>query len=163
MKFKLKIANHEQEIEATLHGDELEVKIDGRLLSARLHHHDSPYFTLEYQDGPIRHQLHAAGHLSGDQRQLWLNGRTHTYQRLREKAAAGSTADNASLSATIPAVVSEVLVKVGDKVTAGDKLILLESMKMILPIVAPHDGVVKKINCTAGQAVQPGNPLVELE
>jgi biotin carboxyl carrier protein len=69
----------------------------------------------------------------------------------------------ASLSATIPAVVSEILVNVGDQVTSGDKLILLESMKMIMPIVAPCDGLVVAINCEPGEAVQTGVQLVEID
>ena len=59
--------------------------------------------------------------------------------------------------------VIEVLVQQGAAVAEEDELLILESMKMVIPIVAPHDGVVKKVNCTAGQAVQPGNPLIELE
>ena len=69
----------------------------------------------------------------------------------------------ATLSASIPAVVSEILVKAGQEVKIGDKLILLESMKMILPIQAPWAGTVTAINCVPGQAVQPGVQLVEIE
>jgi biotin carboxyl carrier protein len=168
MKFKLRLNDQEEEIEATLHGDTLHVKRNGQVIEARIIHQDGPYLTLEYEEPgdnglSRRHQIHTAAHLAGDKRQLWVDGRTFTYQRLREKAAGHTSADDASLSATIPAVVSEILVQVGDTVETGDKLILLESMKMVIPIVAPHDGTVKKINCTAGQAVQPGNPLVELE
>jgi urea carboxylase len=54
------------------------------------------------------------------------------------------------------------LVAVGDQVRAGDKLVLLESMKMILPIQAPYDGAVTAINCAPGEAVQPGVPLITL-
>jgi 3-methylcrotonyl-CoA carboxylase alpha subunit len=71
--------------------------------------------------------------------------------------------DTGSLSASIPAVVAEVLVSVGETVAAGDKLILLESMKMVIPIQAPYDGAVTKINCTAGESVQAGVPLIEIE
>ena len=46
--------------------------------------------------------------------------------------------------------------------TAGDRLILLESMKMIIPIVAPADGVVQAIHCVAGDSVAPGVPLIIL-
>lgn len=166
MKFKLRINDQEEEIEASRHGDMLRIQRNGQVMEARIIRQDGPYLTLEYEEpgdnGPLRRQLQTAAHFAGDKRQLWVDGRTLTYERVREKAAGGSSADDASLSATIPAVVSEVLVNVGDPVETGDKLILLESMKMVIPIVAPHDGVVKKVNCTAGQAVQPGNPLIEL-
>jgi urea carboxylase len=52
---------------------------------------------------------------------------------------------------------------VGNKVTAGENLILLESMKMILPIKAPYDGVIESINCSPGEAVQPGVQLLNIE
>jgi biotin carboxyl carrier protein len=168
MKFKLRIGDQEEEIEASLHGHTLHVRRNGQVVEARLVHQDGPHLTLEYDEPgenglARRRQLKTAVHLSGDKRQLWVDGRTLTYERVREKAAGGSSAADASLSATIPAVVSQILVQVGDTIQTGDKLILLESMKMVIPIVAPHDGTVKKINCTAGQAVQPGNPLIELE
>jgi pyruvate carboxylase len=92
-----------------------------------------------------------------------VNGSTVYYERIRKKQAEATPASDASLAASIPAVVSEVLVAEGERVSAGDKLILLESMKMILPIQAPHAGVVTRINCAPGEAVQPGIPLLELE
>lgn len=52
---------------------------------------------------------------------------------------------------------------VGDTVEAGDKLILLESMKMVIPIHAPHDGRVAKILCAPGDSVAAGVPLLEIE
>jgi urea carboxylase len=45
----------------------------------------------------------------------------------------------------------------------GQKLILLESMKMILPIVAPCDGRIVAIHCQPGRAVQTGVQLVEID
>ena len=60
-------------------------------------------------------------------------------------------------------MVTEVLVNVGDTVSADDKLILLESMKMVIPIQAPHAGIVRQLNCAVGDAVQPGTPLIELD
>jgi biotin carboxyl carrier protein len=85
------------------------------------------------------------------------------YQRLREGTPDQLAAEPASLSASIPAVVSELLVQVGDRVETGDKLILLESMKMILPVQAPFEGIVSAINCSVGEAVQPGIQLIEIE
>ena len=42
-------------------------------------------------------------------------------------------------------------------------MIVLEAMKMELPIRSPRDGVVKAIRCEAGELVQPGTTLLELE
>jgi biotin carboxyl carrier protein len=67
------------------------------------------------------------------------------------------------LAASIPAVVSQILVTPGDEVRADDKLILLESMKMVIPIQAPYDGRVRRLNCAVGDSVPAGIPLLELE
>jgi biotin carboxyl carrier protein len=169
MKFKVRLDNEEKEIEVIRQGDRLRISYDGRTTEARVVHTEGPAFVLEIeepagQDGRTRRkQIRAAGFRDGDKRQLWANGRLVHYERVREGAAGQGAAPAASLSATIPAVVSEILVQVGDNVKTGEKLILLESMKMVLPIQAPHDGTVTAIHCRPGEAIQPGKQLIELE
>ena len=68
-----------------------------------------------------------------------------------------------SLASAIPAVVSQLLVAPGDVVAAGDKLILLESMKMVIPILAPHAGRVSRVHCAPGDSVPAGVALLEIE
>ena len=77
--------------------------------------------------------------------------------RRRGRAAAAH-----GLEAPMPATVTRIVAPVGQRVTAGDVLVLLEAMKMELAIRAPHDGTVARIACEAGAIVQPGVPLVEL-
>jgi biotin carboxyl carrier protein len=77
--------------------------------------------------------------------------------RRRSRAAASH-----DLEAPMPATVTRVVASVGQQVSAGDVLVLLEAMKMELAIRAPRDGVVAKIACEPGALVQPGVPLVEL-
>ena len=55
-----------------------------------------------------------------------------------------------------------VLVKAGDAVKAGKKLAVIEAMKMENEILAPADCTVKAVHCSAGQAVQQGDVLIEL-
>ena len=71
--------------------------------------------------------------------------------------------DDQSLAAPMPATVVSIDVALGQQVSAGDTLILLEAMKMELAIKAPRDARVARIACTQGELVQPGVPLVELE
>jgi len=68
-----------------------------------------------------------------------------------------------SLVAPMPATVVSVLVTPGARVVKGESLILLEAMKMELPIRALGDGTVKAIHCRAGDLVQADQELVELE
>jgi biotin carboxyl carrier protein len=67
------------------------------------------------------------------------------------------------LASPMPATVASILVREGQSVSRGDLLVMLEAMKMELPIKAPRDGRVTKVGCTQGELVQPGVPLVELD
>jgi acetyl/propionyl-CoA carboxylase alpha subunit len=73
-----------------------------------------------------------------------------------------STAAGESLTAPMPATVVQVKVAPGDTVTRGDILIVLEAMKMELPVRATTDGRVVAIHCEPGQLVQPDTSLIEL-
>jgi len=57
----------------------------------------------------------------------------------------------------------KIEVKPGDTVQEEDTLIILESMKMEIPVVAPRAGTVKSIGCAEGDAVTEGQVLVVLE
>jgi biotin carboxyl carrier protein len=67
------------------------------------------------------------------------------------------------LTAPMPATVAKILVAEGQKVARGDILIVLEAMKMELPIKAPADGTVNKIMCQLSQLVQPDTPLLDFK
>jgi acetyl/propionyl-CoA carboxylase alpha subunit len=67
-----------------------------------------------------------------------------------------------SLTAPMPATVIEIKVAPGDRVTHGDILIVLEAMKMELPVRAPGDGRVTAIHCRPGDLVQPETSLIDL-
>jgi acetyl-CoA carboxylase biotin carboxyl carrier protein len=64
--------------------------------------------------------------------------------------------------AEIVASVLEVVVHEGDQIGEGDTVVLLESMKMEIPVLAEHGGVVSAIKVTPGDVVQEGDILVEL-
>lgn len=67
------------------------------------------------------------------------------------------------LSAPMPATVRTVLVQPGRRVAKGETLLVLEAMKMELPLRTPAQGVVKAVHCREGDLVQPGVTLVEIE
>ena len=64
--------------------------------------------------------------------------------------------------APMPANVVKVLVEPGAAVKAGDTVLVLEAMKMELPVKSPRDGVVAAVHCRPGELVPPNVPLVEL-
>ena len=59
--------------------------------------------------------------------------------------------------------VLDVKVKPGDAVNEGDEVVILEAMKMELPVVAEESGTVKEVNCAQGDAVEAEAVLVVLE
>jgi acetyl-CoA carboxylase biotin carboxyl carrier protein len=65
--------------------------------------------------------------------------------------------------AHITGTVWKIEKKVGDVVAAGDILIILESMKMEMPIEAPEPGTVHEIRCKETEAVSEGQVLVVLQ
>ena len=56
----------------------------------------------------------------------------------------------------------DVKVKVGDSVNDGDEVVILEAMKMELPVVASDSGAVKEIRCKKGDAVEADSVLIVL-
>ncbi|WP_370642942.1 acetyl-CoA carboxylase biotin carboxyl carrier protein subunit [Sporosarcina sp. ACRSM] len=57
----------------------------------------------------------------------------------------------------------KVLVKVGDRVEEGQDVVILESMKMEIPIAAESNGTVKEIKVNEGDFVNDGDVIVEIE
>ena len=64
---------------------------------------------------------------------------------------------------TTPEEGADAFIKVGDQVTAGQTLVLIEAMKVFNPIVAPRPGRVVRILVTGGTPVEYGEPLLIIE
>jgi acetyl-CoA carboxylase biotin carboxyl carrier protein len=67
------------------------------------------------------------------------------------------------IPAHITGTVWKIEVAVGDEVDDGDTVVILESMKMEMPVEAEDTGAVAEIRCEEGQSVQEGDVLVVLE
>jgi biotin carboxyl carrier protein len=67
------------------------------------------------------------------------------------------------LKAPMPGLVVDFLVEIGQEVQTGDKLMILEAMKMENVIKASGQGIVKKINVIKGQSVEKSQILIEFE
>ena len=69
----------------------------------------------------------------------------------------------ADVEAHITGTVWKIEVKVGDQVDEGDTVVILESMKMEMPVETEDPGKVSEIRCEEGQSVSEGDVLVVLE
>lgn len=65
--------------------------------------------------------------------------------------------------ASMAGSVWKVLVKMGDRVETGEDVVILESMKMEIPIAAEEGGTVKNIKVEEGSFVNEGDILLEIE
>jgi acetyl-CoA carboxylase biotin carboxyl carrier protein len=72
-------------------------------------------------------------------------------------------ARTADIVAEMVANVMTVAVAPGDSVAAGDTVVLLESMKMEIPVLSEHAGRVSSVKVTAGDVVQEGDILLSLD
>jgi len=80
-------------------------------------------------------------------------------QKLGFSATAGKKANQ--LKSPMPGLVVDIRVKAGDRVAAGDPVIVLEAMKMENLLKAPADALVKKIAVEMKQSVEKGQLLIE--
>jgi acetyl-CoA/propionyl-CoA carboxylase biotin carboxyl carrier protein len=110
-------------------------------------------------DGITRHYRSAVGN---GVRWLARDGASWAL-REQERLAAARTASSTTsgpLLAPMPGTVTVVEVAEGDEVVAGQRLVVVEAMKMEHVIAAPVDGVVTDLTARAGQAVALDAPLV---
>ena len=75
---------------------------------------------------------------------------------------AAAAASGKPVIAPLPGTINEIKVKVGDKVNAGDTVVVLEAMKMQNNIDAETSGTIASINVNKGDAVMEGDTLVTI-
>ena len=78
------------------------------------------------------------------------------------KAAPAAGAGAVKVTASVPGKVLKIVASAGQAVKAGDNIIILESMKMEIPVVAPQDGTVASIDTSEGASVENGDTLATM-
>ena len=78
-------------------------------------------------------------------------------------SSAPTAASGKPVVAPLPGTINEIKVKVGDKVNAGDTVVILEAMKMQNNIEAETSGTITSINVNKGDAVMEGDTLVTIK
>jgi len=96
---------------------------------------------------------------------LWLDGNLFIFERVESTPRSSRQPFHigGDVLAPMPGRIIQILVEVGGIVEPGDRLIIMESMKMELVIDAPRGGVVKGISVAEGGLVEQGMRLLELE
>jgi acetyl-CoA/propionyl-CoA carboxylase biotin carboxyl carrier protein len=113
-----------------------------------------------YVDGrPVRYLFHR----QGSRLRIALKGELHEFE-VDDRPTGGRSSSRTSTSpetrSPMPGKVLQVSVAPGDRVAAGDPLLILEAMKMENVLFAEIDGVVEAVHVAAGEMVEPGKVLV---
>lgn len=102
--------------------------------------------------------------VEGRETWVFIDGRTFLVSDTADGSPRRSSlGDQDAFTAPMPATVLKINVTAGQAVERNDVVMVLEAMKMELPIRSPRDGVVKAIGCEVGELVKPGTTLLELE
>jgi acetyl-CoA carboxylase biotin carboxyl carrier protein len=67
------------------------------------------------------------------------------------------------VEATMVGIVSKILVSIGEEIRSGQEVLILESMKMLIPVESTKNGIVKAIYVKESDFVNEGEVLIELE
>ena len=111
-------------------------------------------------DGSWRRLVHTVS--DGDRHWVFSGGHVFEIRATGMSDRPSAPPTPGALEAPMPATVASVLVHAGQTVRQGETLLVLEAMKMELPLRAPDDGVVSAVRCQPGDLVQPGIVLVDL-
>jgi len=123
---------------------------------------------LTVDDGKEKTAIQAYIAETTDGKLIHINGNSYlvsdadVLSRQQTRKSGGAGLPDQMTPAT-PAVVTAVLVRVGDPVKKGQGVAVVPAMKMETTLMAPYDGKVVKINAAEGDKVAPGDILMEIE
>ncbi|NOX75803.1 MAG: sodium-extruding oxaloacetate decarboxylase subunit alpha [Gammaproteobacteria bacterium] len=142
------------EFNVALHGEEYHIKVTGTGHKTQ----DKRAFFIKVDGVPEEVMVEALD-------EIMPNGNaepTHTSSSSKGSQRPKATAPG-HVTTAMPGVIVEVLVNIGDKVKAGNPVLVTEAMKMETEVQAPVTGTVKNINVEKGDSVNPDEILMEIE
>ena len=131
---------------------------DNSSIDAELSWHEQSWFTIQLNGKAHRVRMVLHDH------QLILFHQNRNIKLLTHPPGSGDTqsGSNSALDAPMPGTVIDVLVKIGDSVAVGDKLLVMEAMKMESTVLAPYEGTVTAINFDKGASFAEGDTLLDV-
>jgi acetyl/propionyl-CoA carboxylase alpha subunit len=158
---KYVVENLEHVVTPLRRGREITVAVDGRVLNAHVHWRGPNECELTV-NGAV-HRVYCAQ----DDRKIFLHidGKVWLLTALDEFRGTGSRPDidRGAVIAPMPGVVIAVNVDEGQRVTTGETLILIESMKLQCELRAKGNGVVRRVAVCVGAGFERGAVLVEID
>jgi biotin carboxyl carrier protein len=167
-RFRVEVGGRSYEVALEQDDGPPRLTVDGAEVEASLEPAD--------QDGTRRFTLNGRQHLAGtaprgERIAVALDGLTldvtvedERRSRLAQFGGGGVRHSGRQVvRAPMPGLVVRVNVTVGQQVAAGESVVVLQAMKMENELGSPRDGTIASVAVEAGQAVEQGQPLVELE
>ena len=162
-KLSVTIDNQTFEVEVTPSrtvAGEFTVLVDGEAMGVYVPDYDTP----ELVDWMIVDNRPYEMVLAPDLRSVEIaSGRYGVHVRDMETYSVRSAGGDGRVKAPIPGLIARINVEAGQKVEAGQSLLVLEAMKMENEIRSPRDGIVRQINVRPGQSVTLFELLAEIE
>jgi biotin carboxyl carrier protein len=157
----LQLREDDRDWDATIDGDAVSLAdVDGAFV---LRDVTGSHWHIEHDGLPHRAAEGVAAR-AGDVVWVSLAGELFAFRIVTDAGKPrGSSRAQDALTPPMPATVVRVAVGVGDAVSEGDTVVVLEAMKMELAIRAPIAGTVRAVHCKAGDLVQPGLVLLDID
>ena len=163
------VDGREFDVELNYRSEKYEVSINGRTQHVESHRLGESRSLLLVDNETLEVDVRANG--GGRDKTVFMKGleipvTVEDYHLARLRRTAGLAADPAVesvLRAPMPGLVIDIRVQAGQKVNAGDPLVVIEAMKMENIIKARGEVTIKKIAVTAGRSVEKGDLILEFE
>jgi biotin carboxyl carrier protein len=163
MKFVATVDGRPEEVEITGADGRYRIRIGGQVWEVDARRTPEGVYSL-LVDGAsyVAHVSEQAGaaHVQVLDEAYVVQVEEYERHRIRTHGGAGPAAGGQTLAAPMPGRVSHVAVRPGDRVKAGDPLLVIEAMKMENEFRAGMDGQVAEVRVAPGQAVNAGEVLV---
>jgi len=147
-----------------LDGEERQVDVlnlPGGMLSLLI---DGVSYDVDFEQARAKDELETALNVQVHHSVVPLTVMDERHHRLQELAgASGGAQASGEIVSPMPGKVIEVNVKVGDKVSEDDPVVMLEAMKIEMPIVAEAGGTVSEVLVEPGQTVDSDQVLVKID
>lgn len=144
------------------------VNIDGQTYPVEILHAETGQVTIRLSTSESAPTSIFTAHISSDGAKRWVTVNGQTYQlnktnNTSKRGGHGHVHSAGELLAPMPGQIRAVLVNIGEPVTKGQTLLVLEAMKMEIKIAAPFDGVVEVLNVKTGETVDKEQVLIGLK
>ena len=166
MRCEVKIGDRVRTVEVRRKGGIYSVRVDGKEYRVDAHRPDRSFYS--FLVGPDSYDLGV--YSEGNRYTVEVEGRRYRFDFLEPgfgksagKSAGGAVSGPQEVLAVMAGRVVTVLVREGDKVKAGQGLIILEAMKMENEVQAPKAGTVSVIHVSKGQSLERGAPIATVE